>query len=138
MITRTLTWDQWHALQALDTPRQAPVLRDLFGMSSVPQNLQFELQQSAGDPEQTPTVRFDPPLPVYTTPDGGHTVRLGTETVSEDAVARQRRRLGYMQQAIKIAAEDPLVLDMFEQKIHEVLVYARLKGHDVQDWSDRP
>lgn len=80
---------------------------------------------------------------IRTSPDGGHTIYVqnsdGTRTFeSEDETARQRRRLGYMQQVIKLAAEDPAVLEMFEQKIHEVLVYARLKGHDVQDWSEQP
>lgn len=54
------------------------------------------------------------------------------ETVEQE----NRRRLGYLQQVFRIAGEDPSVQEYLDQQIHAVLVYARLKGHDVQDWSE--
>ena len=70
-------------------------------------------------------------MTVYTSPDGGHTIR-------EHTSARSSRRLGYLQQAIVIADTDPRVMTVLEDKMYEVLVYAVLCGHEVQDWSDQP
>ena len=79
---------------------------------------------------------------IYTSPDGGHTVYTEVDNrrvlVSEDSHARHRRRLGYLQQAITLADRDPVIMDMLEHKMHEILVYARLKGHDVKDWNETP
>ena len=82
-------------------------------------------------------------MTIYTSPDGGHTIYTENaqgqrEFVSEDQVAQRRRRLGYLQQAFRIAAEDDQVQEYLDEQIREVLVYARLKGHDVQDWSETP
>ena len=79
---------------------------------------------------------------LYTSPDGGHTVYTEIDgkrvLVSEDEYSRRRRRLAYLQQAMGLADRDPVIMDMLEERIHEVLVYARLKGHDVKDWSEKP
>jgi hypothetical protein len=81
-------------------------------------------------------------MSIYTSPDGGHTVYedtpAGKTLVSEDPHARHRRRLGYLQQAITLADRDPRIMTVLEDKMYEVLVYARLCGHDVEDWSDEP
>ena len=82
-------------------------------------------------------------MTIYTSPDGGHTVytedALGRpQFVSEDETARRRRRLGYLQQAFRIAGEDDLVQEYLDEQIREVLVYARLRGHAVEDWSEQP
>lgn len=81
-------------------------------------------------------------MPIYTSPDHGHTIYedtpQGRQFVQEDAHARHKRRLGYLQQAITLADRDPQIMEFLEHQIHEVLVYARLKGHEVRDWSDEP
>jgi hypothetical protein len=81
-------------------------------------------------------------MTIYTSPDGGHTVYedtpAGKTFVKEDAHARHRRRLGYLQQAIGIADRDARVMAMLEDKMYEVLVYAVLCGHEVRDWSETP
>ena len=48
----------------------------------------------------------------------------------------QLRRLGYLQQVIALADQDPAIADFLHDQIHEILVYARLQGHEVTDWSD--
>lgn len=133
-----LTWAQWQESQSVPESRRATWLRDQLGLPGVPNNCTWELFQSAGDPEQTPYVIYDPPPVIYTSPDSGGTVYANGEFHSETPEARQRRRLGYMQQAIKLAAEDPEVLEYFTAQIHAVLVFARLKGHEVTDWSETP
>lgn len=138
MITQQLTWDQWSYAHSLAHSQQAPWLRDLLGLSGCPAGLEFELLQSAGDPTQTPVVHYTEPPPVYTSPDHGHTIYRDGRFYLEDSIARRRRQLGYLQQAITLADCDPEILDYLNTQIHEVLVYARLKGHDVQDWSETP
>lgn len=79
---------------------------------------------------------------IYTSPDGGHTVYTEKDgqrvLVSEDPHARHRRRLGYLQQAITLADRDPAIMQELELAIDRILVYARLKGHDIKDWSETP
>jgi hypothetical protein len=48
----------------------------------------------------------------------------------------QLRRLGYLQQVIALADQDPAIAEFLHDQLHEILVYARLKGHEVTDWSD--
>lgn len=79
---------------------------------------------------------------IYTSPDGGHTVYTEVDgkrvLISEDAHARKRRRLGYLQQAITLADKDPQVMEELELAVDRILVYARLKGHDIKDWNENP
>jgi hypothetical protein len=81
-------------------------------------------------------------MTIRTSPDGGHTIYedtpAGKTFVSEDAHARHRRRLGYLQQAITLADRDPRIMTMLEDKMYEVLVYAVLCGHEVRDWKETP
>jgi hypothetical protein len=81
-------------------------------------------------------------MTIYTSPDGGHTIYAdtaqGKTLVSEDAHARHRRRLGYLQQAITLADRDPRIMELLEHKMYEVLVYAVLCGHEVRDWKETP
>ena len=48
----------------------------------------------------------------------------------------QLRRLGYLQQVMQLADQDADIAEFLHSQLHEILVYARLKGHEVQDWSD--
>jgi hypothetical protein len=48
----------------------------------------------------------------------------------------QLRRMGYLQQVIALADQDPAIAEFLHDQIHEILVYARLQGHEVSDWSD--
>ena len=81
-------------------------------------------------------------MPIFTSPDNGHTIYedtpAGKTFVQEDAHARHRRRLGYLQQAITLADRDPRIMTMLEDKMYEVLVYAVLCGHEVRDWKETP
>lgn len=77
-------------------------------------------------------------MAIYTSPDQGHTVYQDGKFYQEDEHARKRRRLGYLQQAITLADRDPEVMEFLEFQIDQVLVYARLKGHDVRDWNETP
>lgn len=81
-------------------------------------------------------------MSIYTSPDGGHTIYedtpAGRQFVQEDAHARHRRRLGYLQQAITLADRDPRIMELLEHKMYEVMVYAVLCGHEVNDWKEQP
>jgi hypothetical protein len=46
------------------------------------------------------------------------------------------RRIGYLQQVMQLADQDADIAEFLHSQLHEILVYARLKGHEVQDWSD--
>ena len=48
----------------------------------------------------------------------------------------QLRRMGYLQQVIVLADQDADIAEFLHSQLHEILVYARLKGHDVRDWSE--
>ena len=81
-------------------------------------------------------------MTIYTSPDGGHTIYEDTPEgrtfVQEDAHGRHRRRLGYLQQAITLADRDPRIMEYLEDRMHEVLTYAVLCGHEVRDWNEQP
>jgi hypothetical protein len=46
------------------------------------------------------------------------------------------RRMGYLQQVLQLADRDADIKQFLHDQLHEILVYARLKGHEVQDWSE--
>lgn len=45
-------------------------------------------------------------------------------------------RLGYLQQVITLADQDPRVMEYLEAELLKVLQFARLCGHDVSDWNN--
>lgn len=48
----------------------------------------------------------------------------------------QLRRMNYLQQVIVLADQDADIAEFLHSQLHEILVYARLKGHDVDEWTD--
>ena len=71
--------------------------------------------------------------------DGVTTVTHSQATVPLET-ARQylqaKTTLGYLQQAIAIAGRDPSVRDYLDIKIREVLSYAVMAGHTVDNWGN--
>jgi len=55
-----------------------------------------------------------------------------TESVDQ---ADKRLQLGYLQQVIRLADQDYLIRDHLNQKLHEVLAFAHLRGYEVDDWN---
>jgi hypothetical protein len=106
-----------------------------YQRTGVPAHAQLEIDQEPGQPITAARL-------IYTSPDGGHTVYTEVANkrvfVSEDPHARHRRRLGYLQQAITLADRDPRIMEYLEDRMHEVLTYAVLCGHEVRDWSEQP
>lgn len=48
----------------------------------------------------------------------------------------QLRRMNYLQQVIVLADQDPAIAEFLHDQLHEILVYARLKGHEVGEWTE--
>ena len=46
------------------------------------------------------------------------------------------RRLNYLQQVLVLADQDPDIAEFLHSQLHEILVYARLKGHEIDEWNN--
>lgn len=45
-------------------------------------------------------------------------------------------RLGYLQQVITLADQDPRIMEYFEAELIRVLQFAIMCGYDVKDWNE--
>lgn len=139
----TLFLSAEETMYLLQKPREtlAPWLRDRLGMGNLPNNVQLHVEGTSPELITRAWLEWTAPVTTYTSPDGGETIirhdQTGQAVHWESAQAVKRRRLGYLQQAITIAGQDDLVMQDLEDKIQQVLVFARLRGHDVADWSEQ-
>lgn len=141
MSTLFLSAEETQYLAQQPQSRLAPWLRDRLNMGNVPQDVKLHVSGPTPDAITQAWVTWTAPVTTFTSPDGGHTIirhdQNGQALHWQDQTALKRRRLGYLQQAITIADRDDLVMEYLTEQIEAVLVFARLRGHDIQDWSDQ-